>query len=682
MPFFFDRLETWLALIGGTRGAAGVLSRVRREPVSRPPPPRPAPAAPVAPPSPGALEEALRRAEDALLKLQEPEGYWRCLLEADVTITAEYSLLQHLLGRVDCRRERKAVAHIRDIQLPDGGWGIYPGGGSDISATVKAYFACKLAGVSPEEAWMRRARQVVLDLGGLPRVNVFTKITLALFGQYQWRDIPCMPAEIILLPPRAPFSIYQMSYWSRTVLVPLLILFHYRPVRSLPPSMGLDELYRGAREAGNLRLPRSPGRVSLEHAFALLDRVLHVYDRYHPGRWRRAALAAGEAWLLPRIKAPGGLGGIYPAMANAVLALRCLGYPDGHPLVEQGVAAIEALVVEGPDRLQVQPCLSPVWDTVLALHALLEAGLPPDDPTLVRAGTWLLDRQVSVPGDWQVKRPDLEPGGWAFQFTNDFYPDTDDTAVALMALARLRLPDRERQEAAIRRGLNWLLGMQGRDGGWGSFDADNDRRWLNDIPFADHGALLDPSTEDLAGRALDALGRLGYGPDFPPARRALRFLRETQVPGGGWSGRWGVNYLYGTWSVMRGLKAIGESLEHSWVQQALDWLEGVQNPDGGWGESCESYTDPGLAGTGESSPSQTAWALMALVDGGRGRGDAAARGVGYLLRTQGRDGRWTDPVFNGTGFPRVFYLRYHLYPTIFPLWALAAYRNALGPGTH
>ncbi|MGH7361202.1 MAG: squalene--hopene cyclase, partial [Candidatus Methylomirabilales bacterium] len=389
------------------------------------------------------------------------------------------------------------------------------------------------------------------------------------------------------------------------------------------------------------------------------------------------ALARAEAWLLPRLKAPGGLGGIYPAMANAVLALRCLGYPDGHPLLEQSVAAIEALVVEGPDRLQVQPCLSPVWDTVLAVHALREGGLPADDPALVRAGTWLLERQVRVPGDSQIKRPGLEPGGWPFQFANDFYPDTDDTAAALMALARLNLPDRERRDEAIRRGLAWLLGMQGEDGGWGSFDADNSRLWLNSIPFADHGALLDPSTEDLTGRALDALGHLGYGPDFSPARRALRFLRATQMPGGGWYGRWGVNYIYGTWSVIRGLKAIGEPLDQLYVEQALDWLEGVQNPDGGWGESCDSYAEPARAGTGPSTPSQTAWALMGLVDGGRARGEAAARGVDFLLRTQGRDWRWTDSVFNGTGFPRVFYLRYHLYPTTFPLWALAAYRNAL-----
>jgi len=677
MSFLLDRLEIWLTVFAWTRGTARLLRGARRRPAGTPGRPRPAPAGPVALPTLDAVERAVANARAALLGLQAAEGHWVGLLEADVTITAEYCLLQHLLGRVDTRRERKAVAHIRDLQLPEGGWGIYPGGRSDLSATAKAYFACKLAGVSPEEPWMRRARQVVLDLGGLSRVNVFTKITLALFGQYDWRGIPCMPVEIMLLRPGAPFSIYQMSYWSRTVLVPLLILFHSRPVHPLPPSFGLDELYRGPREGAETHHLRDYGLLSLKSAFLVLDHVLRLYDRHHPGRLRRAALRRTEAWLLPRVQAPGGLGGIYPAMANAVLALRCLGYPDGHPLIEQGVAAIEALVAEGPDRLQVQPCLSPVWDTALAVHALLEAGLHADDPALVRAGTWLLDRQVKVPGDWQVKRPGLEPAGWPFQFTNDFYPDTDDTAVALMALTRLRLPHTERQEAAIRRGRTWLLGMQGEDGGWGSFDADNDRLWLNNIPFADHGALLDPSTEDLAGRALDALGHLGYGPDFPPARRALRFLRATQVLGGGWYGRWGVNYLYGTWSVLRGLRAIGEPLDQPYVQEALDWLEAVQNPDGGCGESCDSYADPARAGTGPSTPSQTAWALMGLVAGGRARGQTVARGIGYLLRTQGKDGRWTDPVFNGTGFPRVFYLRYHLYPTTFPLWALAAYRNAL-----
>ncbi|MBI2081092.1 MAG: squalene--hopene cyclase [candidate division NC10 bacterium] len=656
---------------------AGWLAPARRRPLRAPARPRPAPAGPVALPGVEALERAIADARAALLGQQACDGYWMGLLEADVTITAEYCLLQHLLGRVDRRRERKAVARIRDLQLPEGGWAIYPGARSDISATVKAYFAGKLAGVSPEEPWMRRARQVVLDLGGLPRANVFTKIMLALFGQYPWRQIPCMPPEIVFLPSGAPFSLYQMSYWSRTVLVPLLVLFHHRPVKALPPSLGLEELHRGPRGQGEGTSPAAPPLLSLKRALLVLDRVLHFYDHHHISRWRHAALRRAEAWLLPRVEAAGGLAGIYPAMANAVLALRCLGYPDGHPLVEQGIAAIEALVVEGPDRLEVQPCLSPVWDTVLAIHALHEAGLPADDPALVRAGTWLLGRQVRVPGDWQVKRRGLEPAGWPFQFSNDFYPDNDDTAAALMALKRLRLPDVEGQEAAMRRGLAWLLGMQGEDGGWGSFDADNNRLWLNNIPFADHGALLDPSTEDLTGRALDTMGRFGYGPDFPPARRGLRFLRATQVPGGGWHGRWGVNYIYGTWSVMRGLKAIGERLDAPYVREALDWVEGVQNPDGGWGESCDSYADPSLAGTGPSTPSQTAWALMALVDGGRGRGEAAARGAAYLLRMQGKDGRWTDPGFNGTGFPRVFYLRYHLYPLTFPLWALAAYRDVL-----
>jgi squalene-hopene/tetraprenyl-beta-curcumene cyclase len=679
MSFLLDRLETWLTLLAWTRGTAGWLRAVRqgpaRAPAGAPTRPRPAPTGPIALPTVHAVERGLAEARAALLGLQAPEGYWLGLLEADVTITAEYCLLQHLLGRVETRRERKAVAHIRDLQLPEGGWSIYPGGRSDLSATAKAYFACKLAGVSPEEPWMRRARQVILDLGGLSQVNVFTKITLALFGQYDWEKIPCMPAEILLLPPRAPFSIYQMSYWSRTVLVPLLVLFHYRPIHVLPPALGLDELVRGPRERTGLE--RASQLLSLKSAFVLLDRLVHLYDRYHLARWRRAALERAEAWLVARAEVPGGLGGIYPAMANAVLALRCLGYSEKHPLVQQGITALDALVAEGPDRLQVQPCLSPVWDTALAIHALLESGVAADDPTLVRAGEWLLARQVRVSGDWQIKRPGLEPGGWPFQFSNDFYPDNDDTAVALMALARLRLPDVTQQEEALGRGLAWLLGMQGEDGGWGSFDADNNRLWLNNIPFADHGALLDPSTEDLTGRALDALGYLGYGGDFPPARRALHFLRATKVPGGGWYGRWGVNYIYGTWSVMRGLKAIGEPLDRPYVQQALDWLEAVQNPDGGWGESCESYADPAGAGTGPSTPSQTAWAVMALVGGGRARGEAVARGVGYLLRTQESTGRWSDPVFNGTGFPRVFYLRYHLYPTTFPLWALAAYRNAM-----
>jgi squalene-hopene/tetraprenyl-beta-curcumene cyclase len=374
---------------------------------------------------------------------------------------------------------------------------------------------------------------------------------------------------------------------------------------------------------------------------------------------------------------PGGLGGIYPAMANSVLALRVLGYPDDHPLVRGQLKEIEAWAVETADELHFQPCVSPVWDTGLSVYALVESGLAPDHPALRRAGEWLLDRQILVPGDWQVKRPYVRPGGWPFQYHNDFYPDLDDTAVVLMALEKLCGLDADRVRAAKERGLGWFLGMQGQDGGWASFDADNDRLYLNNIPFADHGALLDPSTEDLTGRGLELLGTYGYGRDFEPATRALEFLKRRQRHDGGWLGRWGVNYVYGTWSVLRGLRAIGEDLGQDYVQRAVRWLERCQNPDGGWGETCESYDRPELAGRGESLPSQTAWALLALLAAGRTRGPVVERGIAYLLATQRDDGSWEDRFWNGTGFPRVFMLKYHLYAKYFPLWALGVYRAHL-----
>jgi squalene-hopene/tetraprenyl-beta-curcumene cyclase len=390
---------------------------------------------------------------------------------------------------------------------------------------------------------------------------------------------------------------------------------------------------------------------------------------------RRRAIEAARRWLEERTAAPGGLGGIYPAMANSILALRLLGHPDDHPLIQGQLKEIEALAVETADELHYQPCLSPVWDTGLAINALVESGLAPDHPALRRAGEWLLERQVLAPGDWQVKRPYVQPGGWPFQYHNDYYPDLDDTAVALMALSQVDHPDEARRRLAIQRGVGWLRGMQGRDGGWASFDVDQTRLRLNNIPFADHGALLDPSTEDLTARCLECLGRLGFPPDDPTIRRGLAFLRRTQTPEGGWYGRWGVNYLYGTWSVLRALEAIDVPRKDPMVRRAVAWIERRQNPDGGWGETCDSYANPKMAGTGQSMPSQTAWALLGLFAAGVDGGPIVQRGLEYLLGTQRPDGTWDDPLWNGTGFPRIFYLKYHLYAHYFPLWALGVWRQ-------
>jgi squalene-hopene/tetraprenyl-beta-curcumene cyclase len=524
------------------------------------------------------------------------------------------------------------------------------------------------------------ARAQIREMGGPVKANVFTKILLALFGEYDWNGVPAMPVEIMLLPRAFFFNIYEVSYWSRTVIVPLLILMDRKPVKFLPPERSLDELWPVPREQASLRFPRVPqpfGWRALfwKNFFIAVDDGLKIWERFSPRPLRKRALDTARRWLEERLAVPGGLGGIYPAMENAILALRCLGYPDDHPLVAGQIKEIQALVVEDGDELRCQPCLSPVWDTCLAVNALIESDLIPDHPALKHAAEWMMARQVLVSGDWQVKRPHVKPGGWAFQYDNAYYPDVDDSAVVLMALEKVKGLDDDRVRAVKERGLGWVLGMQGTDGGWASFDADNDRLYLNHIPFADHGALLDPSTEDLTGRGLECLGTYGYSRDSEPVRRGVEFLRHAQRHDGPWYGRWGVNYLYGTWSVLRGLGAIGENPEQEYVQRAVRWIEKHQNADGGWGETCESYDDPSLAGRGRSTPSQTAWALLALLAVHR-TGPAVERGVRYLLDTQEADGSWTDPLWNGTGFPRVFMLKYHLYAKYFPLWALGIYRRA------
>lgn len=622
-----------------------------------------------------AVDTAIARAQGHLLALQDASGFWRGELEADTTITAEYLLFRHLIRRRDPGLEAKATRYLRERQGADGSWNLFEGGPGDISASIKAYFALKLAGTPPADPALARARTWIRERGGPVQANVFTKITLALFGQYPWGGIPAMPVELVLLPRWAYFHIYAISYWSRTVIVPLLIVMDRRPVHRLPLELGLDELWAHHLHLEDPTYARR-GWVSWKNVFLLLDGVLKAWEGYGPRPFRQQALRAAHDWLVPRLRVPGGLGGIYPAMANAVLALRLLGYADDHPLVAGQLKELEALVIEEPERLRVQPCVSPVWDTALALQALLASGLAPAHPALLRAGDWLLARQILEPGDWQVARPGLEPGGWPFQFANDFYPDLDDTAMVVMGLQALAHPDPGRVARAVERGVRWIVGMQGRNGGWGSFDADQTRLLLNNIPFADHGALLDPATEDLTGRCLECLGRLGLASAYPEAvRRGLAFLRRAQRPDGAWYGRWGVNYLYGTWSVLRALEALGLAPDDPMVRRAADWLEARQNADGGWGESCASYADPSLAGQGPSTPSQTAWALLGLLAAGRRDRDAVARGIRYLLATQRPDGGWEDPYWNGTGFPRVFYLKYHLYAHYFPLWALGDWRR-------
>ncbi len=622
------------------------------------------------------VEKAIHRAQEYVLSIQHPLGYWIGELEADSTLTSEYLMLRRFLGRVDQDLERKGANYLRAKQLPDGGWDLFPGSPSDISATVKAYFALKLVGHGPDEPFMAKARENILAKGGVTKANVFTKITLALFGQYDWRGIPAMPIEIMLLPRQSYFNIYEVSYWSRTVIVPLCILMDLKPVCRIPEAARIDELYVPSRAEADLRFPLSDQLISWKNFFIGLDRLLPNLENWAPRPFRARARQRALAWTLTRM-GPGGLGGIYPAMANAVMALHTLGYSEDHPKMAEGWKEIELLGIEEADTFRMQPCFAPIWDTSLAMNALVESGLPGNHPALLNAAAWLVQGQILRRGDWQVKRPNLPAGGWPFQFRNDFYPDTDDTAMVLMALKKVRLPDRADIRQVIKVGLGWFLGMQSESGGWGSFDADNTRFLLNHIPFADHGALLDPPTEDLAGRGLETLGTYGETAAHPEAARALAFIKETQCADGSWYGRWGVNYIYGTWSVLRGLQAIGENMNAPYVRRAVRWLEEHQNVDGGWGETLLSYADPALAGKGESIPSQTAWALLGLLAAGEARSPAVARGIRYLVETQRPDGSWDDPRWNGTGFPRVFFLKYHLYPVYFPLWALGVYREAL-----
>jgi|CXWL01.1.fsa_nt_gi squalene-hopene/tetraprenyl-beta-curcumene cyclase len=636
------------------------------------------------------IDEAIRRSQLWFLDQQDPDqGYWVAELEADTTLTAEYLMLRRFLGVADQQREAQVVRYLISMQLPEGGWPIYYGGPAEISASVKAYFALKLGGVSADEPFMVRGRDAILAMGGVVSANVFTKITLALFGQYDWRGVPSMPPEIMLLPKSFYFSIYAISYWSRAVLIPLLIIFAHRPVCAISEEQGIDELFVGLRQQVRYRhvapFKKDARWLTWRNFFITVDGPLKWYDRHPFHALRQKGLDTATEWMLTRMNGAGGLGAIYPAMANSVVALRCLGYSQDHPYVVKALKEIEALEVPGLDEegqatLHMQPCFSPVWDTSLLLNALFESGMPQDHEAFTKAGQWLMEKQAKTVADWQVSSPTAQPGGWYFQFENEHYPDVDDSAVVLMALAKLKMGNPQEQRDSMARGYRWVMAMQGADGGWGAYDKDNNREIFNLIPFADHRALLDPSTADLAGRCLELLGTLGYDRRHPAVKPALDFIKREQEEDGSWYGRWGVNYIYGTWSVLAGLRTIGEDMSAPYIRRAVEWLESTQNPDGGWGESCLSYEDRGWSGQGESMPSQTAWALIALLSAGAIDSISVVRGVHYLLRHQGKDGSWKEVKHTGTGFPRVFYLRYHWYCQYFPLWALAMYRNMKSRG--
>lgn len=629
-----------------------------------------------------AVEEAIRRSQGYFLRTQHPDGYWWGELETNVCMAAEYLLLTHFLGAADPQRWRKIANYLRGQQRPDGTWAIFYEGPPDLNATVEAYFALKLAGASADEPAMRRAREFVLSAGGVPRVRVFTKIWLALFGQWDWRGVPVLPPEMIFLPPWFPLNIYDFASWARATIVPMLVILTERPLCPVPEGAQIDELYPVPRDRIDYSLPASGSRLSWKGFFHTLDALLRRYEGVAFRPLRRAAYRAIERWIVAHQEADGSWGGIQPPWVYSLIALKVLGYPLDHPVMRRGLEGFQGTwAVEDEEIFNPQACLSPVWDTCLAMNALLDSGLPPDHPALVRAGQWLLQEQVLTGGDWQIKARGVEPGGWAFEFENDLYPDTDDTAEVLIALARTRLPEAGRQAAALERGRRWLLGMQSRNGGWGSFDKDNTQRLANEIPFCDFGEVIDYPTEDVTSHVVEALCLLGDR-GSPAVGRAVRYLRREQRPDGSWWGRWGVNHIYGTGAVLPALRAAGEDMARPYVRRAVCWLLEHQNEDGGWGESCESYRDPGLAGRGPSTASQTGWALLGLLAARSGEGDAAVweavrRGVGYLVERQEEDGQWEEPYFTGTGFPRDFYIKYHLYRNYWPLMALGRYRAEL-----
>ena len=626
------------------------------------------------------VTEAIDRSRHFFLTTQAPEGFWVGELQSNVTIIAEYIMFQYFLGHRDPQRLRKAVRHILGTQLPDGGWNIYFGGPSELSATVEAYFALKLAGHPADDARMKKACQLIMAKGGVEQSRVFTKINLALFGQYSWEGIPSMPVEMMFLPTGFYFNIYEFSSWSRSVIVPLMIIFAQKPQVKLDGFPGIDELYASPPDQRQAAVEWSEELVSWRNFFVLADRALKILERRTIPAVRAAAIRRAEQWILDHQDITGEWGGIMPAMMNSVLALLSLGYKATDPVIVKGIEAIERFGIETSSEFRLQSCVSPVWDTAITVIALAESGLHTTHPALTKAADWLVSKQVLRKGDWAVKNRKGKPGGWSFEFFNDFFPDNDDTAMVLLALRHVRVPDEQTLKEACQRGLAWLLSMQCDDGGWGAFDMNNNRRLLNHIPFADLESLLDPSTSDVTGRVMELLAKLGYPRQHPVIRRALRFLRKDQSEDGSWYGRWGVNYIYGTWAVLTGLRALGEDFSQGYIQRAIRWVERCQNPDGGWGESCETYVNPQTKGNGTSTPSQTAWAVMALIESGQEYSPVVELGIRFLVERQQRDGTWAEEEFTGTGFPKHFYINYHLYRNYFPLMALARYRSALSEG--
>jgi squalene-hopene/tetraprenyl-beta-curcumene cyclase len=627
------------------------------------------------------IQEALRRSQSFLLASQSESGYWLGELEVDATLVSDTVCYHHWNGKVNEVWQRKAVHQILSLQLDEGGWNIYHGGPSEVNATIKAYLALKLAGLPVSDERMQRARRMAVKLGGVPRMNTFSKLYLALLDLFPWKYLPTIPCEVILIGQWFPINLHEMSNWTRSILVPLSIINHFQPTRKLKHSIQIDELYPEGFHERDLCLPRDPGLFSWRNLFLRLDKLLKLAERLaqfglHP--FRRLALKKSEEWMLKRFEGASGLAAIFPAMLNALIAMKAMGYESNHPQVCRAEHELKMLEHSTETSVRIEPCLSPVWDTAITSMCLCASGVSVDHPKLRQAADYLIRKEIRFRGDWIHKNDtDVDPSGWAFEHENKWNPDVDDSAMVMLALRLLKATDEKARRDCIGRGLNWLMTFQCKNGGWAAFDKDCTRSILEKVPFADHNAMLDPECVDITARILELLAYEGYTQEHHQVDHALTFIRSQQEEDGSWFGRWGVNYIYGTWQVLRGLHALKVGMDSSWLQKARNWLESVQLEDGGWGEGCDTYEEPALKGKGPSTPSQTAWAVMGLCAFDDPELPSLQRGVQYLINRQSADGSWPENATTGTGFPKVYYLKYDMYRNTWPLLALATYQSLL-----
>ena len=622
------------------------------------------------------LDSAIHKSHDFLLSQQTEEGYWIDELESNATISAELIFFMHLTKTVDLKKQKKIINYLLHKQREDGSWPLYFGGPCDINSTVESYMALKVAGIPADQPEMIRAREAIFKNGGIEGTRVFTKIFLAMFGQISWEVCPAVPVEIILFKNWFPFNIYEMSSWSRGTVVPLSIVVSHKPLCQLPNGHGVKELFTG----GDHELGFEPdGSIfsSWRNFFIYLDKIIKFVGKSPWKPFRKKALKRAFRWVSEHQEAQGDFAGIQPAMLNSLLAYHYEGVPKDDPKWIKGWEAVERFLIDKAEGTLLQACVSPLWDTALSANALCDSGMSPDHPALVKAAKWILTKQIVKKGDWAIKNPQGTPGGWAFEFYNELYPDCDDTAEILIFLNRVKLPDSSYKLKESERAISWLLSMQCQSGGWAAFDIDNEKKILNQVPFADHGAMLDPPTTDVSGRVLWLLGRVGFKKDHSKVKKVTDFIKARQEVDGSWWGRWGVNYIYGSWLALTGLASIGEDMSQSYVRRSMKWYEDHQNEDGGWGETCESYKNPSLAGTGNSTASQTAWAIMGMIAGGEEKNLIVRRGIEFLLDRQEPNGSWFEDEFTGTGFPIHFFIKYHMYQHFFPLMALGKYRSAI-----